>query len=115
MAQINGGSYVYEAIELGNIPHPSTTYYEFGFTRDEHFSILPQTITNFTVQLEATDDDVHWQDVTSTLFPGFPTITAVPFVADTYMAFKNLRLAVTTTNVVNKLTLQYLIKKGGGR
>lgn len=113
MSLMIGGSYKGDQIDVTNVPL-DTYHYVFGFTTYEYFTILIGSIAGFTVILEATNDDVNWVDVTNTLF-GVANLTAGSFVADTYMSFKDLRITATATNPINKLTVEWMIKKGGGR
>lgn len=113
MATLVGGSYRADQLSLTDYAIGTYTF-DIGFTTYEYFSILISAASNWSVILQATNDDVHWYDVTNTLF-GVAAMVPGNYIADTYMSFKNLRLSGTVSNIVNKLDLEYIVKKGGGR
>jgi hypothetical protein len=119
MILYQGGSYRVNSVILTN--QPLATFYEYlGMTMSEYFNIHTQTLTNVDVAIEGTLDDIHWLDITNNLFGNADTpITSLEsdteYLADTYMTYKDLRLAITPTNASNAVSLQTMIKKGGGR
>lgn len=89
-------------------------YFYLGFTRFEHLSILVSDATNWTVTLEATNDDSSWYDVTNTLL-GAATLAVGVYFPNRVIPCKNLRLVCVAGAPPNKLNIEWFIKKAGGR
>lgn len=109
-----GGSYK-NGIIAGTNEALATQYEYLGMTLYEHFNIHTRTLTNSTVIIEGTLDDINWRDVTNNLFGSATLASNTEYQADTYMTYKDLRIAWTPTNAANATGLSWMIKKGGGR
>lgn len=113
MPLLIGGSYRADQISLSGAPI-GDYFFEVGMTTYEYLSVLVSSTTNVTITVQATNDDVVWHDITLKLF-GVAALLAEPYIPNHYLAVKNIRIRCTVTNALNKLDIEWLAKKGGGR
>lgn len=113
MPLLIGGSYRADQISLSDAPI-GDYFFEVGMTTYEYLSVLVSSTTNVTITVQATNDDVVWHDITTELF-GVAALAVDAYIPDHYIAVKNIRFRCTVTNALNKLYIEWLAKKGGGR
>lgn len=93
-----------------------TSYLQIAFKDQHYLSIGTGTLTNVTVTIEASirqdgDQSTGWYDVTNDLFAVAALVANTLYVYTRPLTYNNLRVKYVTSNAMNAVNFDVMIKK----